>query len=324
MLDNLTGLEWAQEPEGSGMVWNDAVDFCNGLSLEDHSDWRLPNLKELESLVHYGVAGMAGWLNETFSGVAASAYWSGTSYAYNTGNAWGVNMGGGETRTGNLSKSTGGYVWPVRTWESEDDVGVATSSTDTRDYTLAVSSDHGNPDPAVGTNTYAWGTNLVLLAGSESNVLCTGWSGAGSVPSAGTNDTVGSIVLTNNLFSSITWNWDLILEGFALWVDELGLEGDPAELFVQDRNGDGIANGFEYAFGENLPSNAPLLQISVVNGQPVVQVPERDISTLSYANTMLEGSDDLSTWGGVATNQAQYLPPSILSSAFYRLEAELK
>ena len=82
---------------------------------------------------------------------------------------------------------------------------------DSRNYTLAVSSTHGTPAPALGTNMYALGTVVTCSVPSAVveqgiNWRTTGWSGTGSVPASGSTNTTGSMVLTN-LSSSITWSW---------------------------------------------------------------------------------------------------------------------
>lgn len=337
VLDNLTGLEWVKAPHdltnnAGRQVWNDAIDFCEALDFDGHTDWRIPNVRELESLVHCGVESLSNWLNGIFSGISGSSiyyYWSGTTYASVTGYAWGVSMNSGAAKYGN-NKLYGQYVWPVRTCQVS--AGAAsTVVTDTRDYTLTVTSEHGSPVPSTGVHTYAWGTDLTLSSGTDSVYTCTGWIGTGDVSASGTNSEADSIVLTNNLISSITWNWEQILEGFALWADEQGLEGEPAELFVQDRDGDGVANGFEYAFGDNLSSNMSLLRITLVDGMPVVEIPERDSSTLSYVNTQLEGSADLTEWtlplmstNGAPFGREWFCSQTPVSNAFFRLDAELQ
>jgi hypothetical protein len=53
ITDRATGLTWAQGDSGSGMVWGDALAYCEGLTLAGHDDWRLPNAKELQSIVDY-------------------------------------------------------------------------------------------------------------------------------------------------------------------------------------------------------------------------------------------------------------------------------
>ena len=50
VTDNRTGLIW-QQGEPGAMTWNSALTYCEGLSLAGSTDWRLPNIKELESLV---------------------------------------------------------------------------------------------------------------------------------------------------------------------------------------------------------------------------------------------------------------------------------
>ncbi|MEI7851747.1 MAG: DUF1566 domain-containing protein [Kiritimatiellales bacterium] len=112
--DNLTGLEWVQAPHAlpsnSGtMVWNSAIDFCNNLVYAGHSDWRLPSIKELESLVDYG---RPEWpAGHPFAGVQDGDYWSGTSGAGTTG-SWYVFMSNGSVDSSDNSSSY--YVWPVR------------------------------------------------------------------------------------------------------------------------------------------------------------------------------------------------------------------
>ncbi|MEI8206742.1 MAG: DUF1566 domain-containing protein [Kiritimatiellales bacterium] len=117
VVDNLTGLEWAQAPHAlsgnSGATnWTVALDFCNNLVYAGHSDWRLPSIKELESLVSCGTYSPALPAGHPFAGVQFDIYWSGTSYAYATGSAWGVSLGNGDVFS--FNKTLNYFVWPVR------------------------------------------------------------------------------------------------------------------------------------------------------------------------------------------------------------------
>ena len=51
--DKATGLTWMQSDSGIGMDWQSALNYCEGLDLGGSSDWRLPDVKELQSLVDY-------------------------------------------------------------------------------------------------------------------------------------------------------------------------------------------------------------------------------------------------------------------------------
>jgi hypothetical protein len=53
VTDQSTGLMWAQSDSGERMNWVDALEYAENANLAGHSDWRLPNAKELQSLVDY-------------------------------------------------------------------------------------------------------------------------------------------------------------------------------------------------------------------------------------------------------------------------------
>ncbi len=56
VTDKATGLMWSKEDSGYGMKWRDALDWVqkkNRESYLSYSDWRLPNAKELQSIVDY-------------------------------------------------------------------------------------------------------------------------------------------------------------------------------------------------------------------------------------------------------------------------------
>ncbi len=51
--DRATGLMWQQADDKKGRDWEDALAYAEGLRLAGHTDWRLPNTKELQSIVDY-------------------------------------------------------------------------------------------------------------------------------------------------------------------------------------------------------------------------------------------------------------------------------
>jgi len=56
ITDNATGLMWMQNDDGEGMDWEDALSYAEGSVFANYNDWRLPNAKELQSIVDYSRA----------------------------------------------------------------------------------------------------------------------------------------------------------------------------------------------------------------------------------------------------------------------------
>ena len=51
--DGATGLTWQQADSGGGMNWQQALAYCEAQTLAGQSDWRLPDARELQSIVDY-------------------------------------------------------------------------------------------------------------------------------------------------------------------------------------------------------------------------------------------------------------------------------
>lgn len=51
--DLATGLMWQKADDGQGKDWEEALSYAENLNLAKHTDWRLPNAKELQSIVDY-------------------------------------------------------------------------------------------------------------------------------------------------------------------------------------------------------------------------------------------------------------------------------
>ena len=106
VTDNCTGLMWqkrtadvnsdGQSTVADSLPWCNALIFCINLGLGGHDDWRLPNVRELESIVDYGRVGPA--IDPVFSAISGR-YWSSTSIESSPEGAWLVEFFGGGTRT---------------------------------------------------------------------------------------------------------------------------------------------------------------------------------------------------------------------------------
>jgi hypothetical protein len=53
-LDRTTGLAWQYSEELVSMTLLQALEYCEGLELGGFDDWRLPNVRELQSIADYG------------------------------------------------------------------------------------------------------------------------------------------------------------------------------------------------------------------------------------------------------------------------------
>lgn len=119
VVDNLTGWMWMRDANMAGVDknWAAAVAYCYGLTNGGYYDWRLPNIRELRSLMDLRVTGSSAKLPSGHPFVNVQYYyWTSTTYAGNTNQAWCVVISEyTDMQLDNLPTKTGWYyVWPVR------------------------------------------------------------------------------------------------------------------------------------------------------------------------------------------------------------------
>jgi hypothetical protein len=135
VTDKLTGLMWLKnancigshypgfdndDTPGDGEVtWVHALDFVAGMNngtyplcRAGYSDWRLPNIRELNSLIDYGR--VPTFPSDTpFTEVTYGTYWSSTTQpSFSMSLAYVINFG--DASLYNNFKTSCHYVWPVR------------------------------------------------------------------------------------------------------------------------------------------------------------------------------------------------------------------
>ena len=123
VLHKKTKLMWTMDANiGGSMSWNNAFEFIKQLNEQKYAgynDWRLPTKKELETLVNFAKSqGYSKDFDELFNkigfkNVQSVDYWSSSTVAGSTGDAWIVYMSVGYVSNGN--KAYDYYVLPVRT-----------------------------------------------------------------------------------------------------------------------------------------------------------------------------------------------------------------
>jgi len=123
VTDNGTGLIWIKSHAAIGtvggynfantMTWANAllaVAALNAANYDGSNQWRLPNIKELQSIVDYGRVNPS--INTTYFTSQSDGYWSGTTVAGVTDYAWSVYFSYGSVYS--VYKGSGIYVRPVR------------------------------------------------------------------------------------------------------------------------------------------------------------------------------------------------------------------
>lgn len=123
VTDLLTGLLWVRyagtstigQCTGGRMTWQEALDYIaclNDMEYLGCSDWRLPNRKELYSLIDHSRYFPALPPDHQFQNMQNDKYWTSSTYAYQTSQAWMVSIEYGDL--GPWDKTSTAFVWPVR------------------------------------------------------------------------------------------------------------------------------------------------------------------------------------------------------------------
>lgn len=112
LTDNVTGFLWQKTADANPRTWDEAVNYCNSLSLGGYaSGWRMPDLVELDSIVNLSVVSGAA-INADFIGTAAAGYWTATDDPDDNTKAWVLDFG--TTEDGTFTKSDTNYIRCVR------------------------------------------------------------------------------------------------------------------------------------------------------------------------------------------------------------------
>lgn len=116
VLDTATGLIW---PRDAGLftypiTWQEGLDKVRRMNEAEQfgrSDWRLPNRRELRSLISHGNSNPALPPDHPFGQVFLGWYWTSTSFAGEPAYAWTVHLAGG--RMFYAKKDCDNLLWPV-------------------------------------------------------------------------------------------------------------------------------------------------------------------------------------------------------------------
>lgn len=93
LVDEKTGLMWQDNYDTQDIKkdWDTALSLCENLELEDHTDWRLPTIKELLEIDHLSEQTLVK--EKEFKYVGSSGYyWSSTVHESSDEFAWMMNF----------------------------------------------------------------------------------------------------------------------------------------------------------------------------------------------------------------------------------------
>jgi len=87
-----TGVMWQDDASVKRVkqTWSEAKRYCQALNYGGHSDWYLPNISELESLVNTKKSDPA--IKGNFKNIISSYYWSSSSVVSYSSYAWYVSF----------------------------------------------------------------------------------------------------------------------------------------------------------------------------------------------------------------------------------------
>ena len=96
VFDKKTLLTWQQGIAPNPLNWNDAKVYCDNLVLDGKSDWRLPSMKELQTIVDEKKTNPA--IDPiAFPNTPADWFWTSSGFGGSGSQAWVVDFSSGDT-----------------------------------------------------------------------------------------------------------------------------------------------------------------------------------------------------------------------------------
>ncbi|MBV5307804.1 DUF1566 domain-containing protein, partial [Chromatium okenii] len=231
-----TGLMWAKCSEGQSgtnctdyyattMDWSAALTAANNSNLGGYNDWRLPNFKELQTLVDYSRYAPA-IDSDYFPNTPIdndSWFWSGSPIAGSADYAWSVNFNYGYATNGHRSYDY--HVRLVRGGQSFDPFQLTVNTSGTGSGSVS-SNPAGINCGAICAADFNSGSEIILTAAPDTDSTFSGWSGGGC---SGT----GSCTVTMSAAQTVTATFTAEPITYSLSVSKVGdgsVKSDPTRI----------------------------------------------------------------------------------------------
>jgi hypothetical protein len=94
VYDSKTNLMWQDDESAKSVTknWQGAIEYCQNLNFAGYSDWRLPRLEELRTIVDKN---NSPTIKSEFKNTASDGYWSSTPNSRYSDYAWYIYFRGG-------------------------------------------------------------------------------------------------------------------------------------------------------------------------------------------------------------------------------------
>ena len=179
--DTYHQLVWQRGNEANmtrGYGWDDAKRYCEKLETGGYSDWRLPELQELETIIDYTITRSPAWNTDIFNVRPGRGwlFWTNTDYAMDPDAMWGVQFGNGGTLS--LDKPGNYHVRCVRGGTPEP-AGLLTIIKTGEGSGTVTSIPRGILCGTDCTEEYTEGRTVRLKARPDPGWQFNGWNGGG-------------------------------------------------------------------------------------------------------------------------------------------------
>lgn len=112
VVDPVAGLMWECANTAGRLTFDQALQYCENLTLGGFPDWRLPNVRELQNITDYSRTRPA--IDEDYFDCERGEYWSSTSFEDDPSQAWIVDFQDGTTMRCGKVEILGCFVRAVR------------------------------------------------------------------------------------------------------------------------------------------------------------------------------------------------------------------